>query len=795
MTDDPPPTASARSPERAPSGVALLLVLVVVAAIAALVRELAAQRVAAPVEPGSATEAATWIVADPDGLYHARRVERAFEEGLPIAGTDPLLDHPHGAAIPWPPYYDLFLVGLMAPFAPEDAALRRGFVERFAGTVPSWLGVLTSLAVVLAAWKLAQRSGAAGPAAGLADASCAAATLYAKPGVADHHAFVALLVAALFALLTSAFAADGAIARGRRVLPLGLVAGVLAGLLLGSWVASLVHVALVQAAILLRLVLPGRGERAAVARLGLAFHLAALVTLLPAVLWSPWRESSPWIVVNLSWFHPTWLLAGAVVFAAACVARADRERRRFALLTVGAGLALAAGMVAVDAAPWRGVREGLDWASRGDEFMSSIQESRPLLGEQGRDLARLVAFLGPGALLLPFAWLAAAFLAFARKRDAYLVWAIATPVLALQALGQTRFSDLLAVPLTVLLGALAAVLVAALARTRAIHSVLGRARPALVVLFAAAVGLATQADSTAAVVERIAEHGFEVPPARMPRQRAARAAFDWLRERAAERPDLAVGSGVLANWSRGHAIEWAAGLPTVATNFGSYLGTDSWQAPGRFLLAEDPLDAEAVLIERAVRWVFVSSDFPNALPILARASFPDERERWIAHAQGRGFTLTPAFFATMGARLMFDGRVVEGPGRDRADGLGFLRLVRISRVVDPSPKLAAWTPTSPTDWIWERVPGAVIEYAAGEGAELSVEVRVSYPVVGHELVWRASALAGYDGVARVRVPWCTDSAMGDATVTSARWRAAGVEGELHAPETEVSVGGAIRVTP
>src|SRR5574341_1810053 len=63
-----------------------------------------------------------WFSLDPDGLYHARRVERAIREGE-VAQVDPWMNYPEGARIPWPPYYDLSLAAVFSPFVPaaEDA--------------------------------------------------------------------------------------------------------------------------------------------------------------------------------------------------------------------------------------------------------------------------------------------------------------------------------------------------------------------------------------------------------------------------------------------------------------------------------------------------------------------------------------------------------------------------------------------------------------------------------------------------------------------------------------------------
>ena len=49
---------------------------------------------------------------------------------------------------------------------------------------------------------------------------------------------------------------------------------------------------------------------------------------------------------------------------------------------------------------------------------------------------------------------------------------------------------------------------------------------------------------------------------------------------------------VMANWNRGHDIEWAAQRPSVATNFGRYVGKAGFRAPARFFRLENKRSAQ-----------------------------------------------------------------------------------------------------------------------------------------------------------------------------------------------------------
>lgn len=765
-------------------------VFAVVCLLSWAVRELSALLVSAP-----GTEAATrdWIVTDPDGLYHARRVLRAIEEDspeswLPIAGTDPHLNYPGGAAIPWPPYYDLFLYGVIAPFAPrgdepEQAAARRLYVETRTATWPLIFGILTTLLVAASGGLLAGRAGAL--AAGLYHALAPAATIYAKRGVADHHAFVALLLALLLALFTGTLHSPRDDASRRRSLLFGLACGTVTGLLLGSWVASLVYVALVDVVLGLLILLDFKGRDRALSTFGLSYHVTAFVVLLPAVLESPWVTQQPWSVVNLSQFHLVYLALGALVFVPLPFLAGRPLRRVYPLLFAAFLAASTAALAASNSPAWQGLREAFAWADRSDPFMSSIQESRPLWeavrsGESG-GFARAQRFLGLGIALLPLAWIAALLCAVRRRSLALLPWILFAPVLLIQALQQTRFTDVLTIPLAVLIGWSLAQLSSRVFRSE------GRKRSALQLL---AVVLCTgllHAKSVSELAHRIQQKGLQTQFVRMPRQRAARASLDWLRARSSDSSLFGERPGsVLANWSRGHLIEWSAGLPTVATNFGSYLGEASWTDPGKIFLESSPPIAERRLIEREVRWIFVSSEFPNALPTLARSAYPGESERWIARTPEGAASLQPAFFETLGARLMFFG---GSPLEGDLEPIDFLRLVRVAPERDPRPKLARWAPKSSMNWLWEHVPGARLVFTgAPPGQSVVVQLRLRCESTAERFAWTASAIADDAGRAEVRVPYSTEGGDSEISVDEATATIETRRIELTLPE-EAVLGG------
>ena len=199
-----------------------ILVLALALALSWLAREVHHRRI--PLAPAAG---GGWITTDPDSHYHMRRVERALDEHLAIAPRDLRLNFPHGANIPWPPYYAHLASALLAPFAPEEPGRRHAWIERGVASLPIVFGVLATLVACLAGLALAGELGAL--AAGLLHALSMASIAYSKPGNGDHHAWVSLLAGAMLLALARALRPD-ALAKPRASAAWGALAGALAGL-------------------------------------------------------------------------------------------------------------------------------------------------------------------------------------------------------------------------------------------------------------------------------------------------------------------------------------------------------------------------------------------------------------------------------------------------------------------------------------------------------------------------------------------------------------------------------------
>ena len=105
------------------------------------------------------------------------------------------------------------------------------------------------------------------------------------------------------------------------------------------------------------------------------------------------------------------------------------------------------------------------------------------------------------------------------------------------------------------------------------------------------------------------------------RQRAQAALLETLRGDAEEsgQPLDDRPRAVLAEWDLGHAIEWRAERPTTATNFGLYLGEDSFLAPWRFFSETGDVAAEQMLMDLEVGTVIIDGRTAARRPEIAAA--------------------------------------------------------------------------------------------------------------------------------------------------------------------------------
>ena len=749
-----------------------------------------------------------WGSYDPDTLYHARRVARGVRDHGWIESYDPLLafgaefegqgqeaegkqaktqelrtyvDSALGVPIPWPPFYDLLLTALYRksipstdalmhpkehPPGPPLAQLEKNRIERFVASVPSYLGALTALLVALiAAGRARSLSAASLVAAAVAGVSLALAfghVRYSHLGNGDHHAFISLLHVGMLGLTARAFDHD------RIVQPFwsaarGTGAGLLAAAMITSWTASILWVALIQLAMVLRLLVPFRSAdgRSFSARglpiFATSFHKAALLGAVPAVIESPFSDLAPWSLIELSWLHLVWLSVGWLIFAPYALMPQMAVKNR--LVALGPAVLLVAAVAFLTPAV-HSLRGAFSWASASNAFMSTINESQPLLGGEGGGggLQPVLKYCGIGVLLAPIIW--AGWLVAVRRQPSLLPLLVTLPVCVVAALLQRRFAESLAGPLAIALGLGAGALFGSLLSRRvSIMGWMGHARVHVpVALLLAAAMHPWTIRNARAFMAREAATGLQFPnTSPMAKQEAALAAF-LENQCAGLRPPGGPPLSVLTHWDLGHAIEWRAGLATVATNFGLYVGEDAFLDPWRFLAAADPAAAEGILVRRGIDFVLMDGDRNRAA---------------MGAALGLPLMTDPALWRqTMAARLLRD-----GSGQAALPVPGFLALVAV-----------ATNASGRTTELYRRVEGAVLEAPGARSLQVVVIVQGED---GTKVRWMAGDTRppGATGAPRVRVPYVSPEGLLEATsVISLEVFVDGSRSDFLVPASSVELG-------
>ncbi len=709
-----------------------------------------------------------WIASFDPLLSHGAELvsEGDAVEGEPNGGEGPAsgaktatLVHPaFGVPIPWPPFYDLLLTALYRgaipspdalmepeayPTAPPLAQPERDAIERFVASVPSYLGALTAILVALIAAGRARRlsgqslleAGRSPTSSGLHAAALAAAAMgglalafayghlrYSHLGNGDHHAFISLLHVGMLGLTARALDHD------RIVQPFwsaarGTGAGLLAAMMLTSWTASILWIALIQLALVIRLLVPFRapdGRRFSAKGLPIfatSFHKAALLGVVPAVIESPFSDLSPWSLVELSWLHLTWLCVGWLIFAPYALMPQTAAKSRLAAMAPAALVILAT--LTMTSAP-SSVAGAFSWASASNAFMSSINESKSLV--EGGSLSPLIKFCGAGIVVAPIFWFG--WWRAVGRQPSLLPLLLTLPVCIIAAWLQRRFAESLAGPLAIGLGVWVGVIAGAVESGR--EKAGSKGRLGAIALLAGVLALCLNSTAVSNIFKyraRAEASGGAFSNASPIAQREAElAAF-----LTGVRSEVESPPAMLAHWDLGHAIEWRAGFATVATNFGLYVGEDAFLDPWRFYVETDLAAAEELLVRRDVEFVLMDGD-RNRAAMGAALDVPVVAD-------------TALWRGTMAARLLRD-----GAGEEPQPVPGFLALVEVASH-DGGGNIE----------LYRRVQGAVLEASGARSIRVTATVRGAD---GTQVTWRASADAETAQVEplRLRVPYSSPGA-------------------------------------
>jgi asparagine N-glycosylation enzyme membrane subunit Stt3 len=220
--------------------------------------------------------------------------------------------------------------------------------------------------------------------------------------------------------------------------------------------------------------------------------------------------------------------------------------------------------------------------------------------------------------------------------------------------------------------------------------------------------------------------------------------------------------GILVKPSFGHVFNYVARRATPASGFGPYLDQEKYEATLRFYAARSGAEALSIFDSLGTRYV------------VTRAAAHRQKGLFVQFLHQRDGSSPDGMRHTREFRL-----VVEGPAGGTPLPTSFLQ--GRGRVVPYK--------------LFERVAGAVLELRASPGTVLFAELELETNI-GRHFVYRARTTADAAGVARLRVPYATDTE--GPTRALAPYRVEVGEGatrSVDVRESEVRAGATIELAP
>lgn len=308
--------------------------------------------------------------ADPQ--YHLRRAFYSFVNFPDVLLFDVYINHPGGAAISWPPLYDLAIAGVALILARDV----HGF-ELVAAWVPPVLAASTAVPLWLAGRAMGTER--VGLAAGVVFAFLPVSFYYSALGVTDHHVAVGVIGAWLLYLCLALV--DPA-AGHRRMAWLGTGLAVAQVAMLLTWHGSLLYLGLVQPILWVAAI--HSGSRRLPAAQAAAAAAAAVVTVLVLAV-SPEPLGGRYSSIALSRLHVGAMTAAAVVsLALVAASRSARSGVGMRAVWAAAGVALSVGVLLLVPGAYAGLLPAFGFVTLSDGAGLATNEQRALFDIFGR---------------------------------------------------------------------------------------------------------------------------------------------------------------------------------------------------------------------------------------------------------------------------------------------------------------------------------------------------------------------------------------------------------------------------
>jgi dolichyl-diphosphooligosaccharide--protein glycosyltransferase len=674
-----------------------------------------------------------------DAYYHARRIRYSIDHFPNVLDFDPLINFPAGAQPIWPPTFDWLIAAVLRLLPGIDQADQ---LEGFAVWIPPLVGAGTVLVVYVIGLRFFSRLVAVVAASSMA--ILPAHVFYSRLGALDHHFLIAGIVAVMLMLAMALFRdestsivdgdvdvdgdgdADGA---GKKIgLSVGLGLSIAAAVLV--WPGSLLHVGVLQVAMVIRLLTATDSEAARLWALRFSIlHGVACLAVYPMSAgneWALWGTLSP---VVLSDFQPLYFFAAAVCFGFPGLMWRmgwGAETRLMRLISSGVlGAVLLVGMLLAISDLGAAITDALSWFAKDEEFQSVVNESVPLFGGSAGS-ARALAFLGGFVYVVPFS-IAYFGLKF-RDRAEVLVLIGWGSALFLATLVQWRFMNSFSIAYCLLIGITVESVIDALrSRWPALRGTRGAA-PVVAVLTIGIVLLAFVAPvrSYRLHLENLGRdlRGEEtIPVGTLLHTRLIADAARFLRDNSP--PPEEAPSSVLGPWGDGHILKYFSERAIVQDNFGDDAAPENFERAEQYFSATSESAALELVSPMATRYVLV-------------------RSTGSGHSHGYApASLFSRLYQLKGSRGQPPG--LKGQYSPAADSLRQHRLIYQSAPLhegDPKPYVM----------LFELVEGAKLVGHADPGALVKVSLVIT-PRTGRRFTYSDRVLANAAGEYTIRLPY------------------------------------------
>jgi dolichyl-phosphooligosaccharide-protein glycotransferase len=671
------------------------------------------------------------VMPDTDPYYHLRRVSLLLEHGLDRSFHDAWLSFPGGAAIPWPPGFDL-LVSL-----PGWLGAGPGAVSLWGAWLSPALGGLTIYLVFrLGRALLDTPTGLV--AAGLVAFSLGAVHV-SSLGRVDHHALVApVVLGCLWACHASLRARTAA-----RQAWLGCLCGLLAGCAAFSWIVT---PALYFLPVPLLLVLGSLRRPAGWVPPAAAWSIAASST---GLTWLATWASADLATRPFALYQPSWLgLAPFLLFGVGILAarRGPRWLVLAGLASAGA-LGLVGWLVPEALAP---LREAWRIAAGQDATYQLVRESDSVLLHAGLLNLRRAAGLYSYLLLLWPVCAAGLAVELARRpgnrpgRWLLLLFGVLGSALLML---QERFGEFGAPALALLLGW------GLVSLARATRGLLAHAAHRLRAR-ALALGLAVATLAALSPLARGPAFLLDYDPVEHQRE-LLRFGAALARALPGEPAAGSPGQGLLTGWTDAHPLLWLTGRAVTTSSFGTPEAIRGNQRSFRWLLSADEAAVTREMADLAVRHVVVSPALEQFEGMRELAGLPEPLVRPSLHQAGDEpylrYDPLPPFAGCIHSRLW----LADGSQATLA-GLEFPGLSRFRLLLESGARTQLLGTQVATFKAFELVEGARLVGRAAPGEEVSLRLAL-VTNTGRELTYQRSTRADARGAWELVVPYATDA--------------------------------------